>query len=215
MTALHPSHPNPPPVPPVSATPVWEVATLFPNQGEWTESAYLQLTADSNRLIELVDGCLEFPPLPKASHQRILRFLLEAFLAFIRPRGLGEMLTSPLRVRLRQGRFREPDLVFMFREHADRAGDDFWEGADLVVEIVSDDGRDRDLVEKRDDYAKAGIGEYWIVDPKQERIEVLALKDESYAAHGLFNRGETATSSSLQGFAVDVSAVLDAANSRA
>jgi len=107
MTALNHPHSD------AVAAPVWEVATLFPRQGEWTEGAYLNLTAASNRLIEFSDGRLEFLPLPKASHQRILQFLLEAFLALIRPRGLGEMLPCPLRVKLRDGKFREPDLVFM------------------------------------------------------------------------------------------------------
>jgi Uma2 family endonuclease len=41
----------------------------------------------------------------------------------------------------------------------------FWLGADLVVEIVSPDDVERDIVIKRADYAEAGIPEYWIVNP--------------------------------------------------
>ena len=50
--------------------PTWELALLFPFQGEWTESAYLAL--DTNRLIELSDGCLEFLPMPTVLHQLIM-----------------------------------------------------------------------------------------------------------------------------------------------
>ena len=38
---------------------------------------------------------------------------------------------------------REPDVLFMLKEHADRIGDDCWEGADLVMEVVSGGAEDR------------------------------------------------------------------------
>jgi hypothetical protein len=43
---------------------VWELATLFPAQGEWSEEEYLDVTDGTNRRIELVDGRLEFLPIP-------------------------------------------------------------------------------------------------------------------------------------------------------
>ncbi|MFO0956477.1 MAG: Uma2 family endonuclease [Isosphaeraceae bacterium] len=68
-------------------------------------------------------------------------------------------------VRLGPDKIREPDIVFLLAEHADRIGKQVLEGADLVMEVVSEDRR-RDLVEKRADYAEAGIPEYWIIDPE-------------------------------------------------
>ena len=86
----------------------------------------------------------------------------------------------------------------------------YWLGADLVVEIVSPDKPERDLVEKRGDYAEAGIPEYWIVNPGTASITALRLEGDGYVEHGVFARGAQATSSLLEGFAVDVSAALDA-----
>ena len=78
------------------------------------------------------------------------------------------------------------------------------------MEIVSEskDDRERDVVEKRKDYAQAGIPEYWIVDPETETITVLTLLagQTEYAVHGEFKPGRTATSKLLDGFAVDVAA---------
>ena len=86
------------------------------------------------------------------------------------------------------------------------------EGTNLVMEVVSDDEEDRqrDLKTKRQEYAQAGIAEYWLVDPKTETVVVLMLDGAAYRLHGEFPLGTTATSVLLPAFAVDVAAVFDA-----
>ena len=70
-------------------------------------------------------------------------------------------------------------------------------------------------MEKRADYAEAAIPEYWIVDPRDETITVLALEGETYAEQGVHTRGGAAASVLLEGFRADVSAVFDAPESGA
>lgn len=186
---------------------------LFPRQGGWDEEEYLWLTDRSNRLIEFTDGYIEVLPMPTRRHQTILRLLFLNFLAHFQPRG-GDVLFAPLRLRLPQGHFREPDLLALLDARDPRAQDRYWLWADLVLEVVSADKPERDLVEKRREYAEAGIPEYWIVDPFAETITVLALGDDSprlmYDEHGIFGRGQRATSRLLDGFGVDVDAVFAA-----
>ena len=91
-----------------------------------------------------------------------------------------------------------------------RCQDRYWLGADLALEVVSPDDPTRDLVEKRTDYAEAGIPEYWIVDPRNETVTVLVLMGDAYVEHASCKRGESAASPLLQGFAVDVAEVFDA-----
>ena len=86
----------------------------------------------------------------------------------------------------------------------------YWLGADLVVEIVSPDNPERDTREKRADYAEATIPEYWIVNPEDETIVVLKLEGEQYTEHGVFRRGDAATSALLTGFTLPVKDVFDA-----
>lgn len=191
--------------------PAWEIALLFPEQGDWTEADYLKLTNTSHRLVEFTDGRVEVLPMPSRKHQKILAFLYEALLHFIRDRALGTLLFAPLRVRLRSGKFREPDLVFVLAEHAHLEGEAFFEGADLVVEVVSPDDPDRDLIDKRADYAEADIPEYWIVNPLDETITVLRLAGPDYVPHGIFHRGEIASSVLLSGLEVAVDATFDLA----
>ena len=182
--------------------PPWEMALLYPLQGSWTEDDYLALA--TNRLVELSEGCIEVLPMPTKLHQRIVRFLAFLLQGFVSARGLGEVLFAPLPVRLWPGKFREPDIVFVRPERGEYAGQP--EGADLVMEVVSpgEENRRRDLDTKRREYARAGIPEYWIVDPEGRRVTVLVLEGAAYREHGVFSPGETATPATLAGLAVSV-----------
>jgi len=103
---LHPSNGKPRP-----SGPAWDVARLFPDQGCWAESDYLEL--DTNRLVELSNGKLEVLAMPTRSHQLIVAFLYAALAGFVTVRRLGKTLFAPYRVRLWKGKFREPDIIFV------------------------------------------------------------------------------------------------------
>ena len=91
-----------------------------------------------------------------------------------------------------------------------RRQDRFWLGADLALEVVSEDKPERDLVDKRNDYAEARVPEYWIVNPQTETITVLRLQGDVYEEAGTYRRGQSATSVLLPGFSVAVAEVFDA-----
>jgi Uma2 family endonuclease len=182
---------------------------ILPKQGHWTEEQYLALTDHSNRLVEYTDGFVEVLPMPTDRHQCILAFLYLAFLAFVKARG-GKVHFAPLRLRIRPGKFREPDLLLLLSATDPRRQDRFWTGADLALEVVSKDKPERDLVQKRGDYAESRVPEYWIVNPETETIAVLRLEGDAYVEAGKFGRGAAALSVLLSGFAVDVTAVFDA-----
>lgn len=189
--------------------PTWEIAHLFPRQGEWSESDYLAL--DTNHLVELSDGFLEVLPAPTLMHQLIVGFLHGLLKSFVKEHALGLVLFAPLPVRLWKGKFREPDIVYLRPERV-RDRPLYPEGADLALEVVSEgkQNRERDLEKKRDEYAAAGISEYWIVDPEKREITVLALEDRNYREHGCFGAGKVASSVILAGFEVKVDEVFAA-----
>lgn len=189
--------------------PVWDIARLFPNQGAWSEHEYLSLP--TNHLIEFAQGYIEVLPMPTTSHQRVVLYLYRLLLSFLEQRKLGEAITAPLPVRLWEGKYREPDVVVMLREHLDRIKEQYWETPDLVMEVVSPNNREHDLEVKRDEYARAGIPEYWIVDPEEGRVTVLVLTDGRYQVHDEFSSGKTAHSTLLEGFEVRVDDIWAAA----
>lgn len=185
------------------------VLDVLPQQGQWSEEAYLWLTDRTNRLVELTDGYLEVLPMPTDRHQTVLVFVYELLVVFLRPMG-GKVLVAPLRLRIRPRKFREPDLLLLCDAKDPRRQDRYWRGADLVLEVVSPERPEYDLIEKRRDYAELGIPEYWIVDPQAETITVLRLEGGAYGEHGVFGRGTVAESPLLPGLTVSVDAVFDA-----
>ena len=181
---------------------------ILPRQGEWGEEDYLVLTDHRNRLVEFTDGFLEVLPRPTDEHQTLLKFLFLAFFHFFESRG-GAVHFAPLRLRVRPGKFREPDLLLLLSSGDLRRHSRFWDGADLALEVVSADKPERDLVDKRGDYAEAKVSEYWIVNPQTESIAVLRLTDKGYEEVGAYRRGESAKSILMPDFSLDVGAVFD------
>jgi Uma2 family endonuclease len=119
---------------------------------------------------------------PKPQHQRVVAFLMQLLGLFVRLFQLGELLPAPLEMRATpDGPAREPDLLFVAREHLERLTEARLSGpADLVVEVVSDDSVARDRADKFYEYQAAGIKEYWIIDPRPgcQRVDFYVLDDE-------------------------------------
>jgi Uma2 family endonuclease len=182
---------------------------VLPDPGNWSEDEYLWLSDHTTRRVEYTDGHIEVLPMPTDRHQTILQVLFLAMNAFIAPRG-GKAHFAALRLRIRKNKFREPDLLVVKDAQDPRRQDRFWTGADLTLEVVSEDKAALDLVDKRDDYAEGGVLEYWLVNPEDETITVLKLDGAAYVHHGVFRRGQAATSVLLPGFTVSVDAVFDA-----
>ena len=186
------------------------VADVIREEGNWSEEEYLDL--DEGCLLEFTQGNVEVLPMPTATHQRLVMWLCWQLSSFVQSRRLGEVLLAPLPMRIGSGKYREPDIMFLANEHEDWDEDKCWNSADLVVEVVSDDDPKRDLVQKRKEYAKAGITEYWIIQPRESVVSVLNLKVRSYDERR-FKLGDVATSHLLAGFEIAVSELFAAATS--
>lgn len=180
-----------------------EILDLFPRQGKWTEEDYFRLP-ETNRIVELSRGRLIITPSPTTEHQRISSSLHFLIGSYIRAKKLGEVCYSPLDVRLWQGTIRQPDIVFMSNEHKDRITKRYWGVPDLAMEILSESTEKEDRIDKFYEYEKAGISEYWIVDPYRQVIEVFILEKGAYVLFGKWGTGEVAYSKTLAGFQASV-----------
>lgn len=183
-------------------TPVWEIAHFFHYQGTWSEDEHLSLEIEHR--VEYADGCLIFLPILTRTHQSVMQSIGFNLNQYAKSRREGRVFFTGYPIRTLQKNYRLPDVAFLGngRPRHER----FAEGADLVVEVLTDDpiGRTRNLEEKRAEYAAARIPEYWIVDPETTTITVLTLDGDAYRVHGEFQPGQTATSVLLDGFTVHV-----------
>lgn len=195
----------------VAFEPAWDVAQLFPPQGSWNEKEYLALP--SNRLSEFDQGRIEVLDMPSELHQFLVLFLYEALIAHVRLAQLGWVVVAPMPVKLWEGKLREPDLIFLRREHVARRHANYWLGADLLMEVMSPNDPKRDKDTKRREYAQAGIPEYWLVDPLEKSVTVFALSGdaEHYTVYGTYGDGTRAESPGLPGFGIFVDELFAAA----
>lgn len=199
-----------PKIPSQVGEPAWEVTYLFPPQGQWNDSDFLRI--HTNQMAELVDGRLEILPMPTWRHQLIVDFLVTELKGHLNRKGIaGVTLFAPLPSPLFPGTIREPDILYVRPENIPSDPSSYPSKLDLVMEVVSEgsESRKRDYVDKRSDYARAGITEYWIVDPEMSCVTVLSLEGNDYRVHCECNSGETAHSAMFADFAISVDDVFE------
>jgi len=149
---------------------------------------------DEGTHAEWVEGEVTVFMPPKIAHQRLQNLLAALLTGYVEAFGLGEILTAPCEMLLIPGRIaREPDILFVAKDHGDRLTEDRLEGpADLVIEFLSDSSVKRDRDVKFYEYQEAGIPEYWIFDPRRrtERADFYQLgTDGKYHAATLDGDG--------------------------
>jgi Uma2 family endonuclease len=97
---------------------------------------------------------------------------------------LGRVFCAPFDVLFSTFDVVEPDLLYLSRESAAKAltPDNVKGVPDLVVEIVSKATRKRDETIKRQLYERSGVSEYWLVDPKMERVRIYRNEGAQFAS---------------------------------
>lgn len=138
------------------------------------------LHADEDFHAEWVDGeVISMSPASK-QHQRLAGFLTALLTHFTEAHSLGEVYPAPFQMKTGPDLpGREPDVLFVSREHADKLQETHLKGpADLVVEIVSPKSRGRDRGDKYYEYEQGGVREYWLIDPIRRHAEFYRLGDD-------------------------------------
>ena len=147
-------------------TPSAAAVQSVPTPGRITFEEFLEW-CNGDRRAEWVDGEVVLLSPNSLAHQDLAAFLYELIVAFVRAGNLGRVYFAPILMRLAtRPSGREPDLVFVSAEHADRLRETYIDGpADLAVEIVSPESVVRDRGDKFVEYEAAGVPEYWLIDP--------------------------------------------------
>lgn len=170
-----------------------------PSRIRVSASDYFQLPDYENHdLIQLIDGevVISIPPIPK--HQALVGEVLFLFMTVARQVG-GQAFTAPIEVYLDEDNVFEPDILYLRPDSACQVGEKRLIGApDLVVEVLSPSTAKFDRQEKYEAYQKHGVGEYWIVDPVHEIIEVWTLNNGKFLRQGAYGIDDEFASRTLK-----------------
>ncbi len=150
-----------------------------------------------HNLIQLIDGevVVGMPPLYK--HQLIsseIHFFLKAI---AKKRG-GRAVSAPTQVYLDENNVYEPDVIYLKPDTTCGSDEKGLVGPpDLVVEILSPSTAKHDREQKYNAYEANGVGEYWIVDPVHETVEVYVQGQAGFARQGAYAKADTFASITL------------------
>ena len=167
---------------------------------------------DEDAYYELINGEIVMKAAPSPLHQEVSNNLSFALTTFVRAKNLGKVFTSPIDVFLHEFSHVMPDVLFISAKN--KGIIDYREGIhgvpDLVVEIISPSSIYQDRMMKRNDYEASGVREYWLVDPKNQSIEVYELADSAF--HLVVIAAETGKvhSKLLEGFELDITTIFPA-----
>ena len=149
---------------------------------------------------EWVEGSLNIVEPTSFEHADEGGFLYSVMRNYAEEEGAGQVVPDQFAQRLDDKTVRVPDVAFFKKDNLGKIKPTHSEGgADLVIEIVSPDSRVRDTEEKYREYERAGVEEYWIVDPERRQADFYRLHDGAYE-RVLPDAGGKVHSSTLRGF---------------
>jgi Uma2 family endonuclease len=143
------------------------------------------LTWDDNVRYELVNGVPRALAAPLMRHQRIARKLSTAIDNYLKGKSC-ELFFAPCEVRLfseNEDTFYQPDLFVVCDKKKIEDGKSCKGAPDLVIEILSPSTLQIDKLEKYNNYLRAGVNEYWIVDPERKMADVFVLENGKYISY--------------------------------
>ena len=141
------------------------------------------LFPDDGKRHELIDGEHYVTPSPHTAHQRIVGRLFLALGGYLETHPVGELFLAPFDVVFSQFDVVEPDLLYITAERRDSVlTTQHVRGTpDLVIEVGSPGTRRCDETIKRRLYERAGVSEYWIVDPELEVMRIYQRQGDGFA----------------------------------
>lgn len=144
---------------------------MLPIPKHWTIEDYATFPDDGNRY-EIIDGALFVTPSPNGRHQGVHSELFLRLGIYLKANPIGRVFSSPADIILAPDTIMQPDLFVL------PVGLEIGEWEDvrgrllLAIEILSPSTATRDRTIKRERYLRAGIPEYWTVDPRQRQVEI-------------------------------------------
>ena len=161
-------------------------------EGRVTHEEFLELTEASEQRFELIDGVIYNLAAPSYDHQYAVHEIFGTFYNWFKNKECIP-LTSPFDVTLFKAEDNicvvQPDIIVICdRANMDKKGK--YKGVPtLVVEVLSTSTRSKDILKKLELYQQCGIKEYWMVDPKNNLVNVYIFDNNEIIDNLAFHKG--------------------------
>ncbi len=130
---------------------------------------------------DLIEGVFVMASPASFDHASVQQFLITTLSNFVSARKVGVVLGENAAYRLNEDNVYQPDVSFLSNNRLQLAGEVYVQGApDLAVEVISPSSRQYDSFEKRINYARAGVQEYWLVDPIARSVAIYTLEGDQF-----------------------------------
>jgi prevent-host-death family protein len=169
---------------------------------------FMEISEKSTLRMEFINGEIHLLSSPNAAHQEILGRLYLLFAEYLKDKKCRVFL-APFDVHLRKKDFKEPDVfqpdILVVCDLEDNLTEKYrYMGTPtLVIEILSENTRRKDMVDKLNTYMLSGVEEYWILDPGQENIMIYSFKDCEIDKYKIYEKEEITKSLVFEALSVD------------
>lgn len=169
---------------------------------------FMEIYEKSTLRMEFINGEIYLLDSPTAGHQQILGRLYLLLNDYFQDKEC-QVFLAPFDIHFSKKGFKDPDVMQPdisvacdVKENITDRGR-YMGTPDLVVEILSDSTRTKDMVDKLNTYVLSGVKEYWIVDQKQEQVMVYAFSENEIDFCKTYGKGSIAQSLAFTGLSVD------------
>jgi len=193
-----------------------EIASHFPQDFQWNYQHLVEaFPSDLLLKLEIWEGQLFIMDKPFShylnlnnmasptkTHQKILGKLFFQIFSHIEENEdeTGEVYNSPIDVKLSENTVIQPDLVYVKNPQ----NEEIITNADLVVEVWSQGNTKKEKECKKSWYEKAGISEFWQIEPKTQNVQVETLENQTYKTHSQAQEKGKVQSKVIQNFKVKI-----------
>lgn len=191
---------------------------VFENTPEYSSNGkkasfeeFLQLQKESEERYEYIDGEIYLLASPRTAHQRALTELFVIFYNFFQGKKCTPMV-APYDIELRRSpesiNFVQPDIMIICDLEEKLNEDDYYKGVpSLVVEVLSNSTRRKDMVKKLDLYMSCGVNEYWIVNPFNKEVTIYLFEDKNMTNNITYKNNETVQSYIFEGLIAEIKSI--------
>jgi len=187
---------------------------LIQENKKYTFADYL--TWPDNERWEIINGVPSMQAAPTWQHQAVSRELLTQFNNYLKDNPC-QVFASPFDLRLPETNESDEETTFVVQpdilvvcDKEGLKGTGYFGTPTLVIEISSPSTARSDKVWKFDRYEKAGVKEYWIVEPDGKFISVFTLlSNNRYGRPESYTEKDKLEVSVFPGFTVDLKPVFE------